>query len=212
MNESLSETAAARPTRVVADVADLPDVTFGPRSTAWWGTVGFMATEATTLVICAFTYLYLRKNFYTFPPHGTPLPSLGVPIAQLILMAISIGPMWYAVRAARALDLQRTRVALSVELVLKFGILVLRWYEFKALNTSWNSDAYGSAAWMVLGFHATLLILDAAEDAGIVMILWSSRARSRTFSDVADDGMYWYFTVASWIPLFVLVFLYPRWS
>ncbi|MGI8547162.1 MAG: cytochrome c oxidase subunit 3, partial [Gemmatimonadaceae bacterium] len=143
--------------RVVADVAHLPDVTFGPRSTAWWGTVGFMVIEGGTLVICAFTYLYLRKNFVAFPPLGTPLPSLPVPIAQLILMGISIVPMWCAARAARALDPDRARTALIIASVLKLGIFVLRWYEFKALNTRWNSDAYGSAAWFVLGFHATLL-------------------------------------------------------
>ncbi len=199
-------------TRVVHDVSTLPNVTFGSRSIIWWGTLGFMITEGMTLVICAFAYLYLRKNFFTFPPRATPLPSLGVPIAQLILMAITIGPMWYAARAARTLDLQRTRVALSIEVVLKVGVLILRWFEFKALNTQWNSDAYGSVAWVTLGFHATLLILDFFEDVGFVIILWSGRTTMRNFSDVMDDAMYWYFTVLAWIPLFIMIFLYPRWT
>lgn len=197
--------------KAVADVSTLPDVTFGQRSTVWWGTLGFMVTEAMTLVICAFSYLYLRKNFLDFPPHGTPLPSLGVPIAQLVVMAISCVPMWYAARAARKLDINGARLGLTVAFVVKLVILVLRWFEFKALNTWWNSNAYGSAAWMILGFHATLLLLDAAEDAGFAMILWSGRGQVRHLSDVVDDTMYWYFTVASWVPLFVLVFLYPRW-
>lgn len=198
--------------QVVADVSRLPDVTFGPRSTTWWGTVGFMVTEGLTLIICAFAYLYLRKNFYHYPPEGTRLPSLGIPVVQLIVMLISIVPMFLAARYARRLDVSGTRVALLIALLIKVGILVLRWYEFPALNTQWNSDAYGSAAWIVMGFHTTLLILDVAEDAGFALILWTGRARAETMSDVVDDVLYWYFTVAAWIPLFVLLFLYPRWT
>lgn len=198
--------------QVVADVSRLPDVTFGPRSTTWWGTVGFMVTEGLTLIICAFAYLYLRKNFYHYPPEGTRLPSLGIPVVQLIVMLISIVPMFLAARYARRLDVSGTRVALLIALLIKVGILVLRWYEFPALNTQWNSDAYGSAAWIVMGFHTTLLILDVAEDAGFALILWTGRARAQTMSDVVDDVLYWYFTVAAWIPLFVLLFLYPRWT
>ena len=201
-----------KPIRVVADVSGLPDVTFGPRSTPWWGTLGFMVTEGLSLLICAVTYLYLRKNFYAFPSEATPLPSLGVPILQLVVMGISIVPMWYAARSARRLDLDRTRIALTIAIVIKLAILVIRWYEFKALNTWWNSDAYGSAAWVTMGFHTTLLILDVAEDAGIAFIMWSGQLRARFFSDTVDDAMYWYFTVASWVPLFVLLFLYPRWT
>lgn len=199
------------PVRAVRDVSDLPDVTFGNRSLAWWGTLWLMVIEGGTLVICATAYLYLRKNFYDFPPRGSALPSLGVPITQLIVMGASLIPMWYAARAAKRLDLSRARLAITIELVFKAAIMVLRWYEFKALNVWWNSNAYGSAVWIILGFHATLLLLDAAEDAGLALILWSGDARQRQMSDVVDDAMYWYFTVAAWVPLFVLVFLYPRW-
>ena len=198
--------------RVVADVSQLPDVTFGPRSTPWWGTIGFMVTEGLTLIICAFAYLYLRKNFYHYPPEGTRLPDLGIPTAQLVVMLISVVPMLLAARYARRLDVNRTRAALLVALVIKIAILVLRWYEFPALNTQWNSSAYGSAAWIVMGFHTTLLILDVAEDAGFALILWTGHARTRTMADVVDDVLYWNFTVAAWIPLFVLLFLYPRWT
>ena len=140
----------------------MPDVTFGPRSTTWWGTVGFMITEGLSLVICAFAYLYLRKNFYHYPPLGTPLPSLGIPIIQLVVMGISIVPMWLAARRALQLDISGARIALLAAFIIKLGILVLRWYEFQALNTHWNTDAYGSAAWIVMGFHTTMVVVDSS--------------------------------------------------
>ncbi len=204
-------TAPAKRIRVVSDVSRLPNLTFGVKSTTWWGTLGFMVAEGMTLVICAMSYLYLRKNFYTFPPEGTPLPGLAVPIVQLVLMGVSIVPMAFAARSARALDIAGARNWLTVELVLKIAILVMRWYEFKALNVWWNTNAYGSAAWITMGFHTTMLILDAAEDGGFVVLLWSPAARVRLMTDVVDDAIYWYFTVIAWVPLFALLFLYPRW-
>jgi len=138
------------PVRAVRDVSGLPDVTFGNRSLAWWGTLWLMVIEAGTLVICATAYLYLRKNFYDYPPRGTALPSLGVPVTQLLVMAASLVPMALAARAAKRIDLESARLWLTLELVFKAAILVLRWYEFKALNVWWNSNAYGSAAWVIV--------------------------------------------------------------
>lgn len=196
--------------RATGDVAALPDVTFGIRSLAWWGTLGFMMIEGTTLVVVAFCYLYLRKNFVAWPPLANPLPSLGVPVAQLVVMAVSVGVMVWAARAARRFDYGTTLLALGIEIAVKVAILVLRWYEFPALHVRWNSNAYGSAAWVVLATHATLLLVDFAEDIGLFLILLVAGPRPKYFSDVMDDAMYWYFTVASWVPLFVLVFLSPR--
>jgi len=196
--------------RSTANLGALPDVTFGVRSLAWWGTLGFMVIEGTTLAVVAFCYVYLRKNFVTWPPLGNPLPDLGVPVAQLLVMALSVGVMYLAARAARRLDYRATRNALVLEALIKGAILVLRWYEFSALNVHWNTNAYGSAAWIIVGTHATLLVVDFAEDIGLLLILMVAGPRPRYFSDVVDDAMYWYFTVASWVPLFALVFLSPR--
>lgn len=197
--------------RSVRDVASLADVTWGVRSTPWWGTLGFMVIEGTTLIVAAVAYLYLRQNFFHWPPVGIRYPSLGVPVAQLVVMAASIVPMALAARSALRLDLPATRRALLAAAVIKVAVLVLRWYEFEALNVKWSTNAYGSAAWIVLGFHATLLVLDFAEDVGLLILLHSRRAQAKHLSDVVDDTMYWYFTVLSWIPLFLLVFVGPRW-
>jgi heme/copper-type cytochrome/quinol oxidase subunit 3 len=179
---------------------------------AWWGTVGFAVIEGVVLVICVTSYFYLLRNFVAWPPLGTPLPSLAVPITGLVIMLLSLIPMAIAARYAKRLALKPMRIALAVSLIFKLAILVIRWFEFKAINTWWNSDAYGSILWITVGFHATLLLIDAAEDMGLLLILFlSSRAWERHFSDVTDDTLYWYFTVASWLPLFVIVYLLPRW-
>ena len=49
------------------DVSTLPTTVFGHRSHMWWGTLGFMLIEGTTLLVCVASYFYLRLNFTTWP-------------------------------------------------------------------------------------------------------------------------------------------------
>jgi heme/copper-type cytochrome/quinol oxidase subunit 3 len=205
-------TLPARARRVVADVAHLPTVTFGPSSISWWGTAGFAVIEGIVLFICVVSYFYLRRNFLAWPPRPTALPSLGTPTLGLALMLLSVIPMWYAARYAKRLAFEPMRIALVAAMACKIAVVVVRWYEFQALNTHWNSDAYGSIQWITVGFHASLLVMDLAEDIGLVLVLFLSKhVWERLYTDVADDAAYWYFTVAAWLPLFVMVYLLPRW-
>src|SRR5829696_339643 len=91
--------------RSVIDLRDLPEVVFGPRDLMWWGTLGFVLIEGFTLVLCAAVYVYLQQNFSTWPPQHTPLPSLGAPTLQVIVMLASLPVVLWTTKAARRFDL-----------------------------------------------------------------------------------------------------------
>src|SRR5437016_5797156 len=97
-------TAASRPIAPVANIAELPSVTFGPRSLMWWGTVGFMVIEGWTTALLVGSYLYLRQNYESWPPLRTPYPSLTIPTINLALLVLAVVPAACASRAARRLD------------------------------------------------------------------------------------------------------------
>ena len=96
-------------------------------------------------------------------------------------------------------------------LVFEVASVIVRWQEFLSLNVRWDSNAYGSAAWTLVGLHSTLLLADLIETATLTVILYSSRRLDRHYSDATDVTFYWYFMVAAWIPLYVLSFLAPHW-
>jgi cytochrome c oxidase subunit 3 len=196
--------------RALVDVSRLPTATFGPRDMMWWGTAGFIMIEGTTLFICAASYLYLRLNFETWPPQHTLRPSLLWPTVQVVLMALSNGPNLLLQRAARALDLNGVRRWVVVEAILGVIFVALRWQEFLSLNVRWDANAYGSIAWATVGFHATLLVLQAVETLVFTAFLFSGRVEEKHFSDAYDSAFYWYFMTGSWIVLYVVVFLSPR--
>ena len=200
-----------RSVRRVLDVSELPDLVFGPRDLMWWGTVGFMVIEGTTLVLAMLSYLYLSKNFQGWPPYGTPEPSLGVPIAQLVTMLVSIPLMVWLQRVSRRFDLRGVRWGMLLATVFNTAFVVLRWFELRALNVKWDTNAYGSAQWLLVLAHATLLLIELLEVAGMAALFWVGPVEKKHFTDASDLALYWYFMVGIWVPIFVLSYLLPRW-
>lgn len=197
------------PQRSLGTVRELPTVTFGHRSLMWWGTLGFMTIEGWSLALIAAMYFYIRQNFLTWPPVTTPLPSLTIPTINLGIMIVSVIPAWLADRAARRLDLGGVKRWLLISTLISLPIPVLRWYELWALNVRWDSNAYGSAAWLLVGSHATLLILDVADTIGLTLFYWFKRMPIKAMSDTSDNSFYWYYMVAIWVVVYLIVYVGP---
>jgi cytochrome c oxidase subunit III len=195
--------------RVVANVTELPTTTFGHRSPMWWGTVGFIVIEGSTLFICAVSYFYLRRNFPNWPPEGVFRPALTVATLQAALMALSNIPMAMVDRAARRLDLRGVRAGMVVCALLALVMCALRAFEFGALNVRWDSNAYGTVAWATLTAHTTLLVLETLETLVFVALLFSPNLEQRDLAGASDNALYWYFLTGAWIPLYAIVFLSP---
>jgi cytochrome c oxidase subunit 3 len=198
--------------RIVMDVSELPDLCFGPRDIMWWGTAGFVLIEGFTMVLCWAVLIYLHQNFPTWPPEDTLRPSLGLSTVLAVLMVLSIPFVWWIDKAAKRFDLRAMRIALPLAALLCVAFVGLRIGMLAtSVNVKWNTNAYGSAVWLVLGSHGTLLLIEAAELIGFAAAFWLAPIEEKHFSDVSDAMFYWYFMVATGLVTYVLVFLLPRW-
>lgn len=202
-------TSTAMELRPVANVADLPTATFGHRSIAWWGTIGFIVIEGSTLFICAMSYLYLRVTVGQWAPAYAPRPDLGVAAVQVALMVVSNVPMVLVDRAARRLDLPAVRAGMVIMSLLAVVMCVLRGFELAALNVRWDDNAYGTAAWAILVSHATLLLAETIETLVQTSLTFSPKLEQRDISAISDNALYWYFMTSVWVPLAGIAFLTP---
>jgi cytochrome c oxidase subunit I+III len=191
------------------DVSGLPTTTFGHRDLGWWATVGFIAIEGTTLFIFIVSYFYLRRDFQHWPPYGTPAPGLVAPAIQVGLMLLSWIPMRLCDRAARRFDAAAVRRWMVVLTLFAVAFCVVRWFELTALRTRWDTNAYGSIAWLTLLTHATLLVVEACETATMTAVFLFTDPSERYFSDTSDNALYWYFMTGIWIVLAAMVYLTP---
>ena len=198
-----------REAEIVADVSGLPTTTFGHRSMMWWGTLGYLIIEGSTLVISAGCYFYLRKNFSTWPPEHVFRPGLTAAAIQAGLMLVSNVPKATVDRAARRLDLRTVRSGMVICSVLAVVMCIVRTFEFGALHVRWDTNAYGSAAWATLVTHSTLLLLETVESLVFTALLFSPSMEQRDLSGAVDNAVYWYFMTLAWLPLAAVVFLSP---
>jgi len=83
------------------NVSHLPSVAFGSRDPLWWGVMGFILIEVTILAIGIVSYFYLRTLAPLWPPPPTALPALLLPTVNMLLMLVSVVPMYWVDRAAR---------------------------------------------------------------------------------------------------------------
>ena len=194
----------------VIDVSETPTVVFGRRASTWWGTTAFIAIEATTLVICVVTYLYLRKNFHEWPPAPHRVPDVIRPTIGAIFLALTNIPNYWLHQRVRRLDKRGAQIGLLIMSVCVAIAVVVRVFVFRDLNVHWDSNAYASAAWIAVAFHSTLLFLEALETWVFTALFWFGSIEGKHFSDVDDNCVYWYFMSLVWLPMYALIFWSPR--
>jgi len=193
------------------DLRELPTQVHGQRDVGWWGTMGFIFIEGTTLILTSMSLLYLRRNFPQWPPPGTARPDLLIPSINLVLLLSTMIPMIAVGRASRREDVAAVRRNLVIATVLTLGVLVLRGFEFAAINTRWDSDAYGSVLWTALGLHTSLILMGWLETLFLTILFFTGPLEHKHLVDAGHNALYSMFLPLIWIPMFVLVFLWAGW-
>src|SRR3954462_10047477 len=177
--------------RPVADVAVLDDHAFSHHAPIWWGNLLMIFIEGAAFAILAASYFYIRRNFDTWPPPRTLLPDLGVSSINLLLLIVSVIPFWYAARLAFRHESPVT-VGIWLMVGVLFGIaaIVLRGFEFAALHTRYDSNAYGSITWFILGTHLAHLIAGSHETLLIALVMLLGPVDKKHFTDATVMAAY----------------------
>lgn len=187
------------------DVSGLRSYAFGHHSLMWWGTWGMMAIEGTVFALAIAAYFYLRSHAATWPLSALPPDLLWGTLNTFILLASAI-PNHLAKKAAEQQRLVQVRLWLCVGLVFGFAFIAVRVLELGALNVRWDSNAYGSIVWTLMGFHTAHLITDVLDTIVLTVLFFTGPLSGKRFVDVAENSMYWYFVVWVWLPIYFTVY------
>ena len=196
--------------RIVLDLGKLPLHGMGTQSATWWGTLAFMLIEGTGFALSIAVYLYLMSLATTWPINAPPPDLLPGTLVTLILL-VSLVPNILISRWAAQQDLRKVRIGLVVMSILGIAPLIVRIFEFPALRISWDTNAYGSVVWLLLGLHTTHIITDLADTLVLAALMFTRHAQNaRRFGDVQDNAMYWNFVVAAWLPIYGCIYWLAR--
>jgi heme/copper-type cytochrome/quinol oxidase subunit 3 len=196
--------------RIAVDLSRLPLHGMGRASVTWWGTMAFMLIEGTGFALVIAVYLYLMSLATTWPINAPP-PGLLPGTAVTLILIGSVVPNVLVSRWADQQDLRKVRIGMVVMSLLGIAPLVARVFEFPALHVSWDSNAYGSVVWTLLGLHTTHIITDLVDTLVLTALMFTRHGQNlRRFGDVQDNAMYWNFVVAAWLPIYACIYWVPR--
>lgn len=195
--------------RIAGDVSGLPDAAFGTRTVLWWGLLGFILIEGCAFALACGSCLFLMSHTDPWPPTRLP-PSLTWGTAFTLVMILSEIPNIIAERAAKAQRERPVQLALIATSLFGVALMVIRGFEFHALNVRWDQSAYGSIVWALLILHTTHVVTDLADTIGLTIFSFTHEVDTNRFSDVADNSLYWHFVLIAWLPIYALLYWAPR--
>jgi heme/copper-type cytochrome/quinol oxidase subunit 3 len=205
--------APAAPThaaRKVLDVSSLPNYAFGHQGLIWWGTVGYMVIEGSMFVMTLMAYYFLRTRSTEWPP-SAPNPDLTWATVNTVLLIVSGLPNHLTKLAAERFDLRRVQILLPICTLFGGAFIAVRALEFTTLGVGWDTNAYGSIVWFILGLHTTHIVTDVVETAVLTVLMFTAHVEPKRFVDVSENALYWDFIILSWLPVYFTIYFAPRW-
>ena len=177
------------------------------RSTAWWGMVVLIMTEAMIFATLLSSYLFVRASSKEWPPHPIEAPELTIVWGFTAILLGSSIPMAWAEHGIQKGNVRRLKIGLSLVLLMGltfFGYLI---YEYRELTFGIRDNAYASLFYSITGLHGTHVV------GGLIMIaILLIKASLGKFSaerhvTVQVIGMYWHFVDAVWVFVFSTLYL-----
>jgi cytochrome c oxidase subunit I+III len=201
------------------NLAHLEQDTLDHRSPIWWGNLLLLFIETTMFGILIASYLYYRNiDFQVFPPPSVekyppiyhPVPDLGLPTWNLALLLFSVLPMAWTDWACLKRKVLSVKIGLTITILCGIAAAVLRFYEFPCLKFRWDTNAYASVIWLILGMHLAHIITATCENGLMASWLFTKGLDDKHARDIRVTAVYWYWVVGTWIVLYGLVYWGPR--
>ncbi|MDQ2826802.1 MAG: cytochrome c oxidase subunit 3 [Actinomycetota bacterium] len=171
------------------------------------GTVVWLASELMFFSGLFAAYFTLRATSAgEWPPPGVEL-NVAVSGFFTFLLVLSSGSMQLAVRAVAVGRLPAFRAWLAVTLLLAGAFIANQAHEWSTLSFSVSSHPYGSAFYVMTGFHGMHVI-----GGMLAMVLLLGRSGSGRFGAgetpaVEMVSYYWHFVDVVWLGLWATLFL-----
>ncbi len=177
----------------------------------FWGVVVLIATEGMLFLALIATYFFLRASAPTWPLGGIEPPELGwrAWTFTAILLGSSI-PIFWADAAIKKGRRRAVGIGLMLSALMGAAFLVNTIFEFRDLTFGWDTNAYGSIYYVIVGLHATHVAVGLMISAVVQVKLWTGLVDEEHHTSVEVFSLYWHFVDAVWILVYSAVFISPH--
>jgi cytochrome c oxidase subunit III len=191
------------------DVSGLPTFALGARTPMFWGVVLLMAIETTMLALMVLSYFYIRGNFSSWPPTWPGDRAFRLATAGVVLLLASAIPNHLMGRALVRHRVVRSRTLLMITTVLGLAAFATRVLELPRLQFRWDTHAYGSSVWGILGLNTFHQVSALLENLVMIVLLVVGPVEKKHVHDLQLGGYFWNWLIAVTVPLYAIVYLEP---
>jgi cytochrome c oxidase subunit III len=189
------------------DVSELPAYAFGRRDPRWGAVLLLIAIEGSVFGLMLFCYFYVRTRLEVWPPTSPGVREQTYGAVILATLALSAVTTHLVNKAAYRVDLSRLKLWLGITTALSAVALGLRAFELSNLPFRWDSNVFGSVFWGTLSLHTMHLTAGTIENGLFLALLYLGPIEKKHLVDLEVNGVYWFFVVLSWLPLYAVLYL-----
>jgi cytochrome c oxidase subunit I+III len=159
------------------------------------------------LALLAISYFYVRDRTDPFPPARIGRDVAWIAALEVALWIASAWPQRRATKAALRGDVPGMRRNLIAATALAAAAVAVRVWLFRRLPFAWDSHAYGSVVWGLLGVHWVHGLTAVGEDLTFIVILFVGPVEQKHRVDIEVSSLLVYFVVAGALLVWAVVFL-----
>ena len=175
--------------------------------TAWWGMVCLITTEAMIFAILLASYFFLRASAKVWPPAGVERPELPLSIVFSLVLWGSSLPVFWAEAGIRKSNTARLRAGLLLAFLMGLAFVGYTVKDFRDLHFGWRDHAYGSIFYVIVGLHATHVVVGLLMSLVVQVKAWQRKFTAARHVTVEVFSLYWHFVDAVWLFVFPSLFL-----
>jgi cytochrome c oxidase subunit III len=194
----------------VLDVRELPTNPTGVDSPEWWGIVSLVVIEAVVFTGAMASYFHLKVVNEHWPPPIIDKPELLLPIANTLILLLSVVPIWLGVRHMRRGSDRTARIGVPIAMVMLIVFMGLKIYEYGGNPWGASTHAYGSMVMLMTGLHMAHVGAVILKSAVILVYLRTGRIEPVRMVPLEANAVYYYFVAGIWVPLFATIYLAPH--
>jgi heme/copper-type cytochrome/quinol oxidase subunit 3 len=159
----------------------------------WWGTLLFLATEATIFGLLIASYFYLRFYNAHWPPPGIEKPKVLLPLVLSAALVATVVPLFCAVRSARRGRARAAWLFVLLAVVVQVAYLAIQFNEFASEldKMSPQTSSYASIYFTLIGAHHLHVLVGVLAEVWLLARLAAGITNYRLVA-LRCIALYWY--------------------
>lgn len=189
----------------------LPTTLNGIQAPVYWGMLALVAIETVVFATLLSSYFYLRLLSDEWPPAGVPNPELLLPVINTVVLLTSSGVLLWATRGLPQNNQRRLKIGLGIAIALEGVFFTIKMVVSTGLPFSWSDHAYGSIFASIDRLHSLHVVIAIVMATVVEILAFRGAFDAEHRLGVQAVNIYWQFVALIWLPVFVVLFLVPRW-